>query len=73
MFGTKGLVLFGFHWRRLIANFSTGTRGAGFIYFQHPPGNEAVRFIILKLEGQLRFFSRCRSTVTKFTVLFPKG
>lgn len=50
-----------------------GTKRAALIYFQLPPGNEAVRFIILKLEGQFRFFSRRRGMVTKFTALFPKG
>jgi len=50
-----------------------GMRRAGCIYFQHPPGNEAVRFIILKLEGQFSSFSRCRATVTKFNALFPKS
>lgn len=50
-----------------------GTRRAGFIYFWHPPGNEAVRFIIPKPEGQFSVFSRCRGMVTKVTALFPKG
>lgn len=74
VFGTEALLLFVFPWRRWIANFSTPwNEGAGFVYFQHPPGNEAVTFIILELEGQIGFLSRCRGTVTKFTVLFPKA
>lgn len=74
VFGTEALLLFVFPWRRWIANFSTPwNEGAGFVYFQHPPGNEAVTFIILELEGQISFLSRCRGTATKFTMFFPKA
>lgn len=72
-FPTKGLVLCDFPWRTLLAKFSTPwNKESGWIYFQHSPGNEAVRFINLKLEDKFSFFSRCGGMVTKFTVLFPK-